>query len=170
MLTTQLDSQRSYYEAELEKLSDKFAREQVRNKEQEAQIRQQEEERVAQIEKAKVDHRVEKAAELAKRLEKELRKERTVSEGPIKNLGKLKEAKLANKEKDDLSKKVRELEDQVRDVMFFLEAKTKIEQGGGIESEAAGGSISVPTPPPPQRFPSAMEKRQNHEKDDLLSP
>ena len=61
-------------------MSDKFAREQVRNKEQEAQIRQQEEERVAQIEKAKVDHRVEKAAELAKRLEKELREERTVSD------------------------------------------------------------------------------------------
>jgi len=41
---------------------------------------------------------------------------------------------------------VRDLEDQLRDIMFFLEAKTKIEQGDGIESEAAGGSIAVPTP------------------------
>ena len=167
LLTTQLDSQRSYYEAELEKLSDEFAREQVRNKEQEARMRQEEEEKMAQIEKekAKVDHRAEKATELAKRLEKELREERAVSEGLMKNLGKLKEkAKLADQEKDDLSNKVRELEDQVRDVMFFLEAKTKIEQGGGIESEAAGGSISVPTPPPPPTPPKRNGKKKKSRK------
>lgn len=174
LLTTQLDSQRSFYEEQttelrtqidglkslVEKLSDEFAREQVRNKEQEARIRRQEEEKVAQIakEKAKVDHRAEKVTELAKRLEKELREERAVSEGLMKNLAKLKEkAELADKEKEDFSNKVRELEDQVRDVMFFLEAKTKIEQGGGIESEAAGGSIAVPTPSP--TLPNGKKKK-----------
>jgi len=176
LLTTQLDSQRSFYEEQttdlrtqvgelkslVEKLSEEFAREQVRNKEQEARIRQQEEEKVAQMakEKAKVDHRAEKVTELAKRLEKELREERAVSEGLMKNLGKLKEkAELAEKEKEDFSNKVRELEDQVRDVMFFLEAKTKIEQGGGIESEAAGGSITVPTPPPTLPKPNRKKKK-----------
>jgi len=179
LLTTQLDSQRSFYEEQttelrmqvndlkslVEKLSDEFAREQVRNKEQEARIRRQEEEKVAQIakEKVKVEHRAEKVTELAKRLEKELRDERAVSEGLMKNLGKMKEkAELADKEKVDFSNKVRELEDQVRDVMFFLEAKTKIEHGGGIESEAAGGSITVPTPAPP--LPKLNRKKKKTQK------
>jgi BRCA1-associated protein len=43
---------------------------------------------------------------------------------------------------------VKELEDQVRDVMFFLEARTKIEAGEGEMAEVAGGDISVPTPGP----------------------
>ena len=179
LLTTQLDSQRSFYEEQttelrtqvndlkslVERLSDEFAREQVRNKEQEARIWRQEEEKVAQIvkEKAKVEHRAEKVTELAKRLEKELRDERAVSEGLMKNLGKMKEkAELADKEKVDFSNKVRELEDQVRDVMFFLEAKTKIEHGGGIESEAAGGSITLPTPPP--TLPKLNKKKKKTQK------
>jgi len=47
---------------------------------------------------------------------------------------------------------VQELEDRVLDVMFFLEARTKIEEEMG---EVAGGNIAIPTPapstPPPKR-------------------
>ena len=56
-------------------------------------------------------------------------------------------AEFFDKEREDFGSRIRELEDQVRDVMFFLEAKTKVEQRGGIESEAAGGSVSVLDPP-----------------------
>ncbi len=165
LLTSQLDSQRAFYDEQtaemrtqieelktlMEKFSEEFAREQARHKESEVRIRREEEEKIAVLvkERAKAEHRADKVAELARKLEKELRDERAVSEGLMSNLAKLKEkAELADKEKEDFSNKVRDLEDQVRDVMFFLEAKTKIEQGEGIESEAAGGSIAIPTPPP----------------------
>jgi len=54
-----------------------------------------------------------------------------------------------------LAQKVKDLEDQVRDVMFFLEARTKIEGGEGEMAEVAGGDISVPTPGP--SAPSATQ-------------
>lgn len=179
LLTSQLDSQRAFYDEQtvelrtqvgelkssMETLSEEFQRERIRNKEEEARIRRKEEEKAALLikEKQKAEHRAEKVAELARKLEKELRDERAVSEGLMKNLAKLKEkAELADKEKEAFSSKVRELEEQVRDVMFFLEAKTKIEQGSGVESEAAGGSIAVPTPPPPP--PSAVNGKKKGRK------
>ncbi|PPQ62858.1 hypothetical protein CVT24_006256 [Panaeolus cyanescens] len=163
LLTSQLDSQRSFYEeqtAELknqvdqlkslvEQLSEEFRHEQQRHKDAEENLRRQQEAEVQQIlkEKSKAEGRAEKVAELARRLEKELREERAVSEGMMKNIAKLKEqVVLADQEKADFTQKVQELEDQVRDVMFFLDAKNKIEQGDGIESEAAGGSIAIPAP------------------------
>lgn len=172
LLTSQLDSQRAFYDEQttemqtqveelkslMEKLSDEFRREQIRNKEEEARIRKEEEVKLVKLakDKAKSDQRAERLAELARRLEKDLREERAVSEGLMKNLTKLREkAELADKEKEDFSLKVRELEDQVRDVMFFLEAKTKIEQGEGVESEAAGGSIAIPT-----SLPSAVNGKK----------
>jgi len=118
------------------------------------QRQKEHEEKMAQIlkEKSKADHRTDKVTELARRWEKELREEKAVSEGLMKNLAVMKQkAESFDKERKDFSSRVRELEDQVRDVMFFLEAKTKIEQGDGIESEAAGGSVSVPDPPKPNK-------------------
>ena len=53
--------------------------------------------------------------------------------------------------------KVQELEDQVRDIMFFIEARDKIENGEGAASEAAGGSLEVASPPPQNG--SARKKR-----------
>ena len=179
LLTSQLDSQRSFYEEQttelrtqvgelkslVEKLSEEFAHDQQRSRDQEARIRKEEADKLAQAlkEKTKAEHKAEKVSELARRLEKELREERAVSEGLMKNLGKMKErAELADKEKDDFTQKVRDLEDQVRDVMFFLEAKTKIEQGDGVESEAAGGSIEVASPTPQQ--PKANSKKKKTKK------
>jgi len=45
--------------------------------------------------------------------------------------------------KNECLARIEELTDQVRDLMFFLDANSKIEQGGGVESEAAGGSLEV---------------------------
>ncbi|KAJ3517744.1 hypothetical protein NLJ89_g321 [Agrocybe chaxingu] len=166
LLTSQLDSQRAFYEEQttemrtqvselkclVEQLSEQFNLEKQRNKQEEAQIRKEGEERLAQAlkEKTKAEHRAEKVTELARKLEKELREERAVSEGMMRNLNVMKEREeIAGKEKEDFISKVRELEDQVRDVMFFLDANKKIEQGGGVEAEAVGGSLEV-SPPPPQ--------------------
>ncbi|KAJ6581197.1 BRCA1-associated protein [Mycena capillaripes] len=160
LLTSQLDSQRAYYEEHtnelktqvgelrgiLERLSGEFEKEKAASKEEMAQRRQEEDARMVSLtkDKTKAESRAEKLTDLARRLEKELNAERAVSEGLMKNLGKAKERlEQAEKEKMESLAKMEELQDQLRDVMFFLEAKTKIEQGEGVEAEAAGGSIEM---------------------------
>lgn len=173
LLTSQLDSQRSYYEeqtAELtgqvvelrglvERLSRDFETERTNHREDEVRRRKEEEARITEVvkDKVKAEHRAEKMTELARKLDKELREERAVSEGLMKNLASMKEkVGLADREKEDYSQKIMDLQDQVRDVMFFLEAKTKIENGDGVEAEAAGGSIEVPVDMPK---PNAKKKK-----------
>ena len=164
LLTSQLDSQRSFYEEQttvltskidelttlVQDLNNKFDQEQTRHREEELKKQKEHEQEMSKIlkEKSKADERADKITALARKFEKELREEQAVSDGLMKNLAVMRQkAESFDKEREDFSSRVRELEDQVRDVIFSLEAKTKIEQGGGIESEAAGGSVSVPDPP-----------------------
>ena len=161
LLTSQLDSQREYYEeqgAELknqveelklmvQSLGMEVEKERVSVTEERERRRKEDDKKIDEMhrDKVKAEKRTEKVTDVAKKLEKELREERAVSEGLMKNLGKMKErVEEADKEKADFRAKIADLEDQVRDVMFFLEAKTKIEHGGGAEAEAAGGSIEMP--------------------------
>ncbi|KIK61587.1 hypothetical protein GYMLUDRAFT_199034 [Collybiopsis luxurians FD-317 M1] len=162
LLTSQLDSQRAYYEdqtaelqiqvGELRGLVERLTK-QLEIKEVDEERRKAEEERIAELtkERNKAESRAEKMTELARRLEKDLRGERAVSEGLMSNLGKMKEkAEAMDKDREEFKLKIRELEDQLRDVIFSLEAKTQIEKGEGVVSEAAGGSIEIP-PIPPQK-------------------
>jgi BRCA1-associated protein len=175
LLTSQLDSQRAFYEEQtvelktqvdelrglLERLSSEFEKEKAASKEEITQRLRDEDARTASLakDKAKAEARAEKVADLARRLEKELNAERAVSEGLLKNLGKAKEKlEQSEKGKAEQAGKIEDLQEQLRDVMFFLDAKTKIEQGGGAESEAAGGSIEVAEPPPPK--PNAKKKKK----------
>ncbi|KAH6915849.1 BRCA1-associated protein [Coprinopsis sp. MPI-PUGE-AT-0042] len=161
LLTSQLDSQREYYERQAGELKDQlvdlkslvarltldFESERNRAKEEQARKEVEEEAKVTQAlkEKAKAEARAEKATELARKFEKELKEERAVTEGLMKNLGVMKERfEQAEKNNDTLNDRVKEMEDQVRDLMFFLDANNKIEQGGG---EAAGGSLEISVPP-----------------------
>ena len=100
----------------------------------------------------KAEKRAEKASELARSLARELREERAVSEGLMKNLAKAKEqAEAASRETAEFREKVQELQEQVRDVMFFLEAKNKIESGQGAAAEAVGGTLEVHQSTPDRR-------------------
>ncbi|KIL00751.1 hypothetical protein PAXRUDRAFT_821333 [Paxillus rubicundulus Ve08.2h10] len=158
LLTSQLDSQRSFYEehitqlktqvdelrALVEKLSRNVEKETAEAKAQEILRRREEEERLDGVyrEKQKAEKRAEKAAEVARKFEKELKEEKAFSEGLLENLGKMKErVELSDRQKEEHDVKISELQDQLRDVMFFLEARTKIEQGEG--AEAAGGSVEL---------------------------
>lgn len=160
LLTSQLDSQRMFYEeqtAELRKQVDSLRTmvgqlstevELARSRAREDQVRraQDNDMHVAELEreKAKAEKRAEKASELARALSKELREERAVGEGLMKNLAKAKEqAEVATRESAEFREKVQELQNQVRDVMFFLEAKNQIETGEGAAAEAAGGSLQI---------------------------
>jgi len=165
LLTSQLDSQRSFYEEQITHLKTqvdelgsmvrKLGRE-VEEEKSEAMSREQdrrreEEERLEAVyrEKHKMEKRADKAVELARKFEKELKEEKAVSEGLFENLGKMKEkVELSERQKQEHDMKISELQDQLRDVMFFLEARTKIEQGEGTEAEAAGGSVELPPPVP----------------------
>ncbi|KAG6865706.1 hypothetical protein C0991_012522 [Blastosporella zonata] len=171
LLTSQLESQRSYYEDEakelrsqvtelkglVQKLSEQFQAE-ARTRENEEQAR------TADVlkDKTRVEARAEKATELARRLDKELKEERAVSQGLMTNIGKMKERlERADQEKGAGLVKILDLEDQLRDVMFFLETKTKIENGDGLGAELAGGSIEIPPPP---STPTADTKKKRTRK------
>lgn len=163
LLTSQLDSQRSYYEdqmAEMNKQIDEMKRMmnflrqdmehgRMERKEEDERRRKDEESRLAEVlqEKVKADQRSQKLTQLARKLEKDLKDERAVGEGLLQNLTKMREqAESAKKDRDEDQQKIRDLEDQLRDVMFFLEARDKIENGDESTREAAGGSIEVHAP------------------------
>ncbi|KAI0372743.1 zf-UBP-domain-containing protein [Pilatotrama ljubarskyi] len=168
LLTSQLDSQRTFYEEQtadlrnqiesmrslVEQLSAEVELYKQRARQEAERRAREEEERIAELEREKVraEKRAEKASELARSLAKELREERAVSEGLMKNLVVAKEhADAASRETAIFREKVQELQDQVRDVMFFLEAKNKIESGEGVAAEAAGGSLEIGSTPDTKR-------------------
>ena len=119
--------------------------------------------RLAELERdrERAEKRAEKASELARSLAKELREERAVSEGLMRNLAVAKEqAEAASRETGVFREKVQELQDQVRDVMFFLEAKSKIENSDGVAGEAAGGTLEISDAPDSR--PSGRRKKGKH--------
>jgi BRCA1-associated protein len=161
LLTSQLDSQRAYFEeqaAELRAVVETAQTELVRVKTAADERAKEDEasrveyaERAAESEAARVNaqRRADKMQEIARKLEKDLKAERAVSEGLMTRINKLQEAEAEGaRERAGLHDRLKDVEEQLRDVMFFLEAKTTIEQQGG-ESELAGGSVVVPVPPAP---------------------
>ncbi|KXN86555.1 hypothetical protein AN958_09859 [Leucoagaricus sp. SymC.cos] len=165
LLTSQLDSQRAHYENQNDELKTQLTElkciiEQIsRDREAERDLERAEQKRlqtefdkqIAEVEKgkAKAEQRADRMTELAKRLEKDLEEERAVTEGLVQNVKSMKDRlALTEQGKNECLAKIEELTDQVRDLMFFLDANSKIEQGGGAEAEAAGGSLEVVSPPP----------------------
>lgn len=162
LLTSQLDSQRAFYEEQttqlnsqitelrgmVDKLSRQVEKQRTETQELESQRRRDEEEKLDSVyrEKVKAEKKAEKIAEVARKFEKELKDERAVSAGLLQNLATMKErVEHSEKQREEYDVKITELQDQLRDVMVFLEARSKIE-GEGIEAEAAGGSIQLPPP------------------------
>ena len=162
LLTSQLDSQRAFYEeqtvalqAELAGLKDAVA--QLRQDAEssraaaaaeESRRRREEDARYAAMlhDKQRAEKKSERGAERARELERELREERAVSGGLLKNLeAAQKRAEEGETARAALARQVEDLEEQVRDVMFSLEARTKIEAGEGEMADVAGGDIEVST-------------------------
>lgn len=161
LLTSQLDSQRSFYEDRVHELEATVsdlkglvtrlsaeAEEAKKRETDEAERRRVEEEaRIAELErdKDKAEKKAERFVSLSRRLEKELKVEKAFGEGLMQNLQNLKErVEASEQQKQDFQVRIDELQDQVKDVMFYLEAQSKI---AGEGSELAGGSIEVrPSP------------------------
>jgi BRCA1-associated protein len=162
LLTSQLDSQREFYEEQttalqVEVASLKSVVTQLRQETEssrtaaaaeESRRRREEDERLSEMlrDKQRLEKKSGHSAEAARTLEKELREERAVSSGLLKNLeAARKRAEEGEAERAALAQRVQDLEDEVRDMMFFLEARTKIEAGEGDMAEVAGGDVLVPT-------------------------
>ena len=157
LLTSQLDSQRSFYEdrvneleatvGELKGLVSRLSAEaeETRKREaEEAEKRKAEgEARIAELErdKERAEKKAEKLAGLSRKLEKDLKEERAFGEGLMQNLQNLKErVEASEQQKREFQVRIGELQDQVKDVMFYLETQSKI---ANESSELAGGSVEV---------------------------
>ncbi|KAF9644977.1 zf-UBP-domain-containing protein [Thelephora ganbajun] len=150
LLTSQLDSQRSFYEDRVNELEATvselkgLAEEEKKRKVEEAERKKLEEEtRIAELErdKEKAEKKAERLTTLSRRLEKELKEERAFGEGLMQNVQNLKgRVEASEQQKQEFQVRIEELQDQVKDVMFYLEAQSKIANEG---SELAGGSIEV---------------------------
>ncbi|KAG9040545.1 hypothetical protein FS837_000485, partial [Tulasnella sp. UAMH 9824] len=150
LLSTQLDKQRAFFEDQEKVLQQTI--------EEEKRVQNELREQISTLEKekAKADERATKMGEMARKLEKELREEKVMTSGLKKNLDRMQEKVDAGEtERKELKEKVNELSDQLRDLMFYLEARDKIEaattaEGSGSKdgdlAEAAGGSVVVPPP------------------------
>jgi BRCA1-associated protein len=104
---------------------------------------------VAERERTRAEQRAKLSSELARRFERELKEERAVSAGLLKNLSATKASVSAAEDARKAAlAEVGDLQEQVRDVMFALELKNKIEEGGGMMGEVEGGSVVVPQPTP----------------------
>ncbi|KAJ3124213.1 hypothetical protein HK098_001328 [Nowakowskiella sp. JEL0407] len=152
LLTSQLESQRHFFEAQIEKLSKATAhsvsvlQDELRSTSSKLDDLTNEFEKLGK-EKMKSDKKVEKFGERIKSLESELKEEKELNKGLQRNQIALK-VEIAKKDQE-LKEKDIQMEDlnaQVKDLMFYIETLQKV-QGGELE----GGQLVVeqtPTKPP----------------------
>ena len=134
LLTAQLDSQRAYYVSKLATLKDESA--------------------ALDRERDRLAKRADKALEMSRKLQRELEAERSVSQGLLANLDRRKAVEsAAETEARRLRDELAEAQEQVRDLMFALDAQAKLESLG-----AGGGDIAVPEPAPTPS-PARRKKR-----------
>ncbi|KIS67943.1 uncharacterized protein UMAG_11740 [Mycosarcoma maydis] len=149
LLTSQLESQRHFYEDKLDQFQAQLASltgdlEMLSRKSQlidELSARTAELERTNEQlrrDKDKSDKKADKAIELARTLERDLHSERSMNKGLMDRLEKTKESEVG------LKAQVTDLQEQVSDLMFFVQARDKLDQEG---SEAQGGDVEVKAKP-----------------------
>ncbi|KAF3905378.1 hypothetical protein ABW21_db0203459 [Orbilia brochopaga] len=151
LLTSQLDSQRIYFEERVLAAADKAATAARRAEETAEQLQKATLELedlrtrmedlsgdvIPSLEKSKTraEKKAEKATELLRKFEKDWREEKTVNDGLLERVDKL------NKEHESLTTENIDLKEQLRDLMFFLEGREKLKEMDeeGIEE----GEVSI---------------------------
>ncbi|KAA8906126.1 putative RING and UBP finger domain protein [Sphaerosporella brunnea] len=150
LLTSQLESQRQYFEEKIALAADKASSAAANAEKSHADataaiagFKEVQEkynhlalEVVPGLEKAKdrAETKAQKFAELAKKMEKEWKEEKGVSEGLLERV------KFLDKENEARTKEVNELKEQVRDLMFFLQAREKMED---VSEDVQEGTITI---------------------------
>lgn len=131
LLATQLDSQRAYYQAKLAELKDQVA--------------------THERDRERMTRKVDKSVDTIRTLQRDLNEEKSVSKGLLSNLEQVRKQQTAHDQTTaSLKAQLDDVNEQLRDMMFALSARDKIEAEGG---ELAGGDVSVPavTPSPSRR-------------------
>lgn len=145
LLTSQLESQRHFYEDKLDQFQAQLTAMtgELASLSTKSQRIDELEQRTAELErtndalrreKDKSERKADKAVELARTLERDLHSERSISKGLMERLERTKESEAA------LQVQVTDLQEQVGDLMFFVQAREKIDQEGG---EAQGGDVEM---------------------------
>jgi len=171
LVASQLDSQRAFYEEEMEILRSQLKSAQQETEEQtaivkklQAQLQKMEEsnqslEKMSKKEKSTMVKKAGKTLQLTQKLENELKEEQLMSAGMRAQIKKLEEEKNEEKKKTaELSKEIVDIKEQLRDMMFFIEMQSKIQNKEGDTSELAGGSIVLGQPAP--SAPNSQHKKK----------
>jgi len=162
LLTSQLDSQRAYFEKEKSVLEDALRDAHERLADFENRFARLDVDdgtsKKLETKAQRAEARAERAVEFARKVEKELNEEKALSAGLMERISSLKaDMQKGEEERLAFSKTLTDMQDQLRDMMVYIEARDKIQneapQGPGdatssILGEAIGGSISLPTPIP----------------------
>jgi BRCA1-associated protein len=154
LLTSQLESQRVYFEEQVERAADKAAKASV---EASAALRaaQASSSELADLktkyedlardavpalerEKARLEKRAEKFEEMARKMEKDYREEKMINARLMERIQHL------GKEVEGLKADKADLEEQNRDLSFFISSSEKLRDQG---AEVQEGTVSVPDPP-----------------------
>ncbi|KAF3902641.1 hypothetical protein ABW20_dc0101289 [Dactylellina cionopaga] len=151
LLTSQLDSQRIYFEEQVFAAADKAAKASRRADDASEKLQQAlvdledlklkvdelSRDIVPSLEKSKMraEKRAEKATELLRKFEKDWREEKVVNDGLLERV------ETVNKEREELLRENVDLKDQLRDMMFFVEGREKLKEMDeeGIEE----GEVSI---------------------------
>ncbi|PWN48902.1 hypothetical protein IE53DRAFT_380976 [Violaceomyces palustris] len=145
LLTSQLESQRQFYEEKLDQARSEMEplleeRRTRREAEKESNELRNQVERLkidleaSERERVKSERRYEKLIEVSRRFERELHCEREVSKGLMGRV------EVLGKESTKFKAEVEELKEQVRDLMFFIDASGKIQAKG---NEMVGGDLEI---------------------------
>ncbi|XP_034236296.1 BRCA1-associated protein isoform X2 [Thrips palmi] len=168
MLTSQLDSQRMYFEDQLLRLDQQTLAERTELKEKLQKLREDNkalESKVSSLSREKqiADKKLQQMSERLNATQKELQEEKQLSGALTQNQGGWQnkftalegQFKQYQSEKD---KEINELKEQLRDVMFFLEAQKQISESADRE-EIAQGIVTIGEGPSSSK-PSRRGKKQ----------
>lgn len=173
LLTSQLESQRAYFEEIVERAADKASQASAaaataegaaseataRLAELQAQYEALSSDSIPSMEReqGRLEKRAEKFEALARRMEKDYREEKTINASLMERLEHMSTENVAMKgEVDQLKAEIVDLQEQNRDLTFFISGSQKL-QGAGEDIEQ--GTVSVPDPPA-----EAAKKKRNRGK------
>lgn len=155
LLTSQLESQRVYFEEQVERAADKAAKASAAASAALASAQASSTELAAlkskyddlardavpalEREKTRVETRAAKFEDMARKMEKEYREEKAMNERLMERIAHL------GKEVEGLQGEKRELEEQNRDLSFFISGQERLRDAG---EEVVEGTVSVPDPDP----------------------
>ncbi|KAF9538057.1 hypothetical protein EC957_007271 [Mortierella hygrophila] len=173
LLTSQLESQRLYFDAQMAAMTAQLAQlgKEAKDWEQEAALMNQknrelaimaellEKEKLPMLvkEKKAAEKRMEKMQERLQALERQYEEEKEMNVGLMTNQDSIR-TKLQEKEAEIL-----ELQDQVRDMMIYLDTQQKIESSS-LKDELANGTVGVVVQPPQTSSPSGNHSRRKGRK------